>query len=228
MATNPKLILWDLDGTLCPHNAKFTELAPQAIANAALEFDIPVMRAEAHALARKSFNGQRAGIHAFVEYFDLNEEKLFERYYQHLDPSFLQSESDLVTAFQNLRAHYTCGVLTHAPESWADKALARLGLRPYFNDNLIIGHGRLGGARKADRDGGIQLASILQTHNYQRDDIALVDDKIPVLEKLAPYARTRIWLKDRPDETACPHDILIATTPLEAINFLMAQAEARN
>ncbi len=221
MATNPKLILWDLDGTLCPHNTAFALLAPRAVAAAALKFDIPMTPIAAQALACQHFNGQRACIRAFATRFDLDEDALFERYYHHLDPSFLASDAELIRAFRQLSTQATCGVLTHAPEIWAHRALEQLRLRPYFDEALIIGQQRLGGTRKAGQDGSARLLQILAQAGYQPATVALVDDKLPVLEKLAPCAHTRIWLQDPRDRmTPAPAGVLRANTPLEAVQML--------
>jgi len=152
MATNPKLILWDLDGTLCQHNEAFFRLAPEAVAAAALDFDIPMKPEKALQLAQDNFKGQRESIMAFVKQFNLEEKEVFSRYYHHLDPDFITSSPELVTAICNLTIHTSCGVLTQAPESWAIKALERLELTPYFNKDLIIGHTCLNGARKTEKE----------------------------------------------------------------------------
>jgi len=228
MATNPKLILWDLDGTLCQHNEAFFRLAPEAVAAAALDFDIPMKPKKALQLAQDNFKGQRESIMAFVKQFNLEEKEVFSRYYHHLDPDFITSSTELVTAIRNLTIHTSCGVLTQAPESWAIKALERLELTPYFNKDLIIGHTCLNGARKTEKECSDHLSRILQEQHYSRQDVVLVDDKLKVLMTLGSCIGTRIWLQSQPGQVLPPDGILTATTPLEVIRLLENTAIAEH
>lgn len=193
MTKNPKLILWDLDGVLCPHNDAFFHLAPIAVASAAIELGIPLSVPQAEEYARLSFTGQRACVQAFAARFPLNEEELFARYYCHLSTDFLSPSAGPRQAFAQ-KAGLIHGVLTHAPESWAHRALSKLGLLDLFASDFIWGRGNLDGYHKTDAMGRDAIVHKLRRKKMAPSQVALVDDKIPVLETLKDCADTRIWI----------------------------------
>lgn len=191
--------MWDLDGVLCPHNDAFFRLAPLAVASAAISLGALLPMQQAEDYARLHFSGQRACVRAFAARFMLDEEELFARYYNHLSTDFLVPSADLRLAIAQKKCHIH-GILTHAPESWANRALTKLDLLDLFSSDFIWGRGNLNGYRKADAAGRDAIARKLGQNNLTPPQLVLVDDKLTVLETLKDCTDTRIWIN--PDARA--------------------------
>lgn len=224
MPTNPKLILWDLDGVLCPHNERFFKLAPFAVAQAAVLLGAPLTKPEAQAFARTHFSGQRACVKAFAKKYQLNEEQLFAEYYLQLSAEFLEPSQLLNETLAALSSRFSFGVLTQASESWALRALGQLQLLPYFKRSFIWGREHLTGFHKADPECVAVLLAAYAQHGISPAQVALVDDKRAVLEALQPCASTRIWVSAQ-SLPQTQDGVYSTPDALSAIRFIARLAE---
>ncbi len=219
MSASLKLVLWDLDGVLCPHNVAFFKLAPLAVAQAALSLGVPMSAAEAQEFAIANFTGQRACVWAFARRFSLDEERLFARYYAHLSADFLTASPDFQNALGRLRASMRHGVLTHAPQSWIHRALEKLQLLPFFEPDFIWGREQLGEQHKTDPQTKAILLDKFHHHALTPLQTAIVDDKSAVLEAMRDCAQTLI-LVSRDSPAQLPEGIRIVPDALMATALL--------
>lgn len=189
-----RLILWDLDGTLCPHNAQFHNDAPLAVAQAALKLGANISFVEAIEFARANYPGQRTAVRAFAEKFGLKEDLLFQHYYTFLRTDFLTWDPDLIQSFTISLTRYEHGILTQAPESWALRTLQKRGLTSCFTPELIFGTQHLQQQPKTAPAAQKILTAACAEKGYPRDRLIIVDDKLQVLTALEEVATTRIWI----------------------------------
>lgn len=213
------LILWDLDGTLCRHNAAFHEQAPLAVAEAAIESGVPLSLAEAVAFARANYPGQKTAIRAFAGRYQLDSEDLFQRYYHHLQPDFLETDPVFCEAVRESPPWLLHGVLTQAPLVWIEKALTKLGLWPHFQHDWLLGHERLGRNPKSSAAAERALAQALEKGDLSPDKVVLIDDRDFILAHYASLARMRICMG--PNESG-DQTILSADTALQALEYVLS------
>lgn len=189
-----RLILWDLDGTLCPHNAQFHNDAPRAVAQAALKLGANISILEAIEFARANYPGQRTAVRAFAKKFGLEPDLLFQYYYTFLRTDFLIWDPDLIRSFEASLTRYEHGILTQAPESWAERALRKRGLTDCFTPALVFGAQHLQQQPKTTPAAQVLVAATCTEKGYSRDRLIVVDDKLQVLTAMEEVATTRIWI----------------------------------
>lgn len=212
MSDARKLILWDLDGTLCPHNEQFHHNAPLAVAQAALKMGVDMSLIAAIDFARQHYPGQRTAVQAFAKTFGLDPEIMFQHYYTFLRDNFLEPNPALIECFQNHLPRCEYGVLTQAPEVWAETALRKLGLLSCFTPEFVFGYQHLQQRKKTDPVALAVVARTCQERSYPRSRVVVVDDSLQVLDSLHEIDATRIWLSpDKPSagvlSAACIEDV---------------------
>ena len=163
------LILWDLDRTLCLHNLIFHQDAPIAVGDAAIEMGATE---EAYEIAKTSYTGQRRSVIAVAERFNLDPDELFQIYYKHLKDNFLTPNRKLIEAFAV--SPYQNGILTNASRLWIERALSKLELIGYFNDDYLFGYDERKQHKKID--GRDVLKKLVEGQGYNCKNVMVVDD----------------------------------------------------
>jgi FMN phosphatase YigB (HAD superfamily) len=189
-----KLILWDLDGTLCPHNTKFHENAIKAIAMAVLNMGVDISMSQALDYVQKKYPGQRTAIGFFADKFDLDADEIFQEYYRFLKDDFLEKDNNLMQIFKNNQDKFEHGILTNASQIWINKALSKIGIMSFFNAEFLFGNESLGGLLKTEDKAVDFVIRKTMNNGYTKDDIIIVDDKKKVLSVFKKICKNQILI----------------------------------
>jgi FMN phosphatase YigB (HAD superfamily) len=193
-----KLVLWDLDRCLCPHNAAFHQQAPQAVAYAAMDFVESLTWEEAIASSKANYSGQKRAVQYFADRYNLDVNQVYQRYYHHLQTDFIKPNIDFIEMVQCSLQHFTHGVFTQAPRLWIDKALTKLGLASRFDADWLLGAERLPyGSKGSD----LNIALLRKTFDLAQmrpRQIILVDDRLHNLQQVGRCIGTKILVDADP------------------------------
>lgn len=215
-----KLILWDLDRCLCPHNVAFHQQAPQAVAYAAMDFVKSLSWEEAITLSKAHYPGQKKAVQYFADKYSLNSQELYQRYYHHLQADFIKPNMELSTKIQRSLQQYAHGVFTQAPKIWIDKALAKLGLTSRFDPDWLLGCERLPYGEKASDLNMALLRKTFDLVQLRPHQIVLVDDRLYNLQQVGRSIGHKILVDD---ESSAPSDtsIIHAHSALQAMTYIL-------
>jgi FMN phosphatase YigB (HAD superfamily) len=212
------LVLWDLDGTLCPHSPAFHQQATQAVANAALSIGVGLSSEAALEFARANYPGQKTAVQAFATRFNLDAQALFQLYYHHLKPNFLIVDAAFIELIKKSTVAMRHGVFTQAPAIWINKALGELGLLPHFDNRWLLGYERLGRSPKNSDLTYTTLADELAKGGYSPHQVAIIDDRDFILQKLEPLAQYRVCISSEPRHT---EDLFYTPSVMSALQYLL-------
>lgn len=215
-----KLILWDLDRCLCPHNAAFHQQAPQAVAYAAMDFVKSLCWEEAIALSIAHYPGQKKAVQFFAERYSLNSQELYQCYYHHLQADFIEPNMELSAKIQRSLQHFSHGVFTQAPKIWIDKALAKLGLTSRFDPDWLLGCERLPYGEKTSDLNMALLRKTFDLMQLRPHQIFLIDDRLHNLQQVGRSIGHKILVDA---ESAASSDISIMHThsALHAMTYIL-------
>ncbi len=198
MVADRKLILWDLDGTLCPHNVEFYNCALKALAQAPIDMGADISFEQAFEFAQKNYTGQRKVVKEFANKFNFDADKLFQQYYRVLRTDFLNSNDEIIKLFDKYCHCFEFGVLTNASFLWAKKSLTKLRLYEYFNPKFIFGYDEVGELLKTDEKAIDNMLNHCCKFGYTKQDIIIVDDKVRVVEILQNFGiKTILFNKEK-------------------------------
>jgi FMN phosphatase YigB (HAD superfamily) len=211
------LVLWDLDGTLCPHSPTFHQQAPQAVANAALAAGVGLSAEAALEFARANYPGQKTAVQAFATRFNLDAQALFQLYYHHLKPDFLTVDAAFNELIKKSTVAMRHGVFTQAPAIWINKALDELGLLHHFDNRWLLGYERLGRSPKNSELTYTTLADELARGGYSPHQVAIIDDRDFILQQLEPLAQHRVCISSESGHT---EGLLYTSSIMSALQYL--------
>lgn len=187
MSKKHTLILWDLDGTLCPHNDRFHHNAVQAVAQAAVDMGANISMAEALKQAQAHYPGQRTAVNFFAQKFGYNEDQMFQKYYDLLNADFLNVDINLVQAFGQYKNKFEHGILTNASQTWINRVLSKMEIDTFFNSTFLFGYDALGKKLKTKDTALEHVVKHTEKNGYTKNQIIVVDDKKNVLEQVRKF-----------------------------------------
>jgi len=187
MSKKHTLILWDLDGTLCPHNARFHHNAVQAVAQAAIDMGANISMPNALKQAQAHYPGQRTAVQFFVQKFGYDEDQMFQKYYDLLDTDFLNVDTHLMQAFDLHQSEFEHGILTNASQSWINKVLSKMKINTFFNPAFLFGYEALGKRLKTKGTALKHVIKHTEKNGYNKNQIIVVDDKKNVLKHVIKF-----------------------------------------
>ncbi len=156
-----KTIIWDLDNTLYPYTEEQIEHWHEATVRAAIDLGAPITLEAGLHQARQSFAEHNYSSKIFVDTYGLCPRKMHAGLHPYSNEKILpvcMLTQESFEALPNVR-HV---VLTHAHRNWAERVLRHLGLRDFFEDDLIMGLEDYGYEEKHASNRGI-LQSLDQT-----------------------------------------------------------------
>jgi putative hydrolase of the HAD superfamily len=188
--THIKGIIWDLDNTLYRFNDAFIHACNIASGRAALKGGIDLSEEEAIALSQKSFDETgRSGTY-FIEHHGLCQEKLHEDYHGLVDENLIHGTMEMIDLFGQSNLEHI--IATHANVDWAQRALKRIGLDPYFSDDRIIGNETANFENKDDSPRAFEIC--LERLNLDAPHVMMVEDTVQNLRVAHDMGLTTIYL----------------------------------
>ena len=129
-------VIWDLDNTLYRFEGDFEQACHIAAARAAVKGGLVDGYEQALALCLQSYEEFGHSYRLFIERYNVDRIRLHHDYHSFVDENLIRGEAELIALFE--RAPQRHVLLTHASREWAERALARIGLKAFFPEDRIV------------------------------------------------------------------------------------------
>lgn len=175
---NAEGVIWDLDNTLYRFEGDFEALCHVAAAKAAVKCGLDMSHEQALELCYQSYEEFGHSYWLFIERYKIEQRQIHFDFHSFIDEKLIRSSLDLAKLFEAAPLRHT--LVTHASAEWAERALAHIGLKRFFADDMIIPAEATNFMRKSE------------SHIPFEQALALLDlppEKVVVVEDIAANLR---------------------------------------
>lgn len=164
-------IIWDLDNSLYPFDDDFFQATKKALAKAIIELGVNMTKREAFNYAKASYPMDT--IKRLNTEFGIEKDKAFDCYYKNLDTDFIKSDKNFVEKLKS--SDKKIAIISHASRDWVFRALDKIGVLGFIDNNLIMtAEDMIEGGKN---DSCNIFEKMLQRMELTAKEVAMVDDK---------------------------------------------------